>query len=312
MNMSSRAVGHAAAVFTVVVWGVTFVCTKVLLRDFQAVEILFLRFAMAFCALYLVAPGRLPHMTPRRHAVTAAAGLTGTCLYYLLENIALDHTMASNVAVILTAAPLFTGLVGRFVFRSGDRLGLFFYLGFLVAMTGICLISFNGSALELDLRGDLLALLAAFVWACYALLSRKISALGHPTVLTTRRTFFYGLAFMLPALMVSGVRLELTRLTAPVNLGNLLFLGLGASALCFVTWNFAVKALGAVKTSVYIYLVPVITVAASVLILREPFTWMTGAGTVLTLIGLLLSEGKLHWKEGTHHETGTGQMRPGD
>ena len=73
-----------------------------------------------------------------------------------------------------------------------------------------------------------------------------------------------------------------------------------------------VKALGAVKTSVYIYLVPVITVAASVLILREPFTWMTGAGTVLTLIGLLLSEGKLHWKEGTHHETGTGQMRPGD
>lgn len=88
--------------------------------------------------------------------------------------------------------------------------------------------------------------------------------------------------------------------------------GAGGSALCFVTWNFAVKALGAVKTSVYIYLVPVITVAASVLILREPFTWMTGAGTVLTLIGLLLSEGKLHWKEGTHHETGTGQMRPGD
>ena len=74
----------------------------------------------------------------------------------------------------------------------------------------------------------------------------------------------------------------------------------------------ACEALGAVKTSVYIYLVPVITVAASVLILREPFTWMTGAGTVLTLIGLLLSEGKLHWKEGTHHETGTGQMRPGD
>ena len=112
-----------------------------------------------------------------------------------------------------------------------------------------------------------LALLAAFVWACYALLSRKISALGHPTVLTTRRTFFYGLAFMLPALMVSGGPLELTRLTAPVNLGNLLFLGLGASALCFVTWNFAVKALGAVKTSVYIYLVPVVTLVTSALVL---------------------------------------------
>ena len=228
--------------------------------------------------------------------------------YYLLENIALTYTMASNVGVIISVSPCFTALLTHFLMRGEERLRPTFFAGFAVAMAGICLISFNGSALELDLRGDLLALLAAFVWACYALLSRKISALGHPTVLTTRRTFFYGLAFMLPALMVSGVRLELTRLTAPVNLGNLLFLGLGASALCFVTWNFAVKALGAVKTSVYIYLVPVITVAASVLILREPFTWMTGAGTVLTLIGLLLSEGKLHWKEGTHHETGTGQM----
>lgn len=73
---------------------------------------------------------------------------------------------------------------------------------------------------------------------------------------------------------------------------NILFLGLGASALCFVTWNAAVKLLGAIKTSVYIYLVPVITVAASVLILQEPFTWMTAAGTALTLAGLLLSESK--------------------
>ena len=71
---------------------------------------------------------------------------------------------------------------------------------------------------------------------------------------------------------------------------NILFLGLGASALCFVTWNFAVKLLGAVKTSIYIYLVHVITVTASVLILHEPFTWLTGIGTVLTLTGLLLSE----------------------
>ena len=299
--------GHLAALLTIVIWGTTFISTKVLLVDFQPVEILFIRFMMGFLALLAVCPRRLQGVTRRQEGLFALAGLCGVCLYYLLENIALTYTMASNVGVIISVSPCFTALLTHFLMRGEERLRPTFFAGFAVAMAGICLISFNGSALELDLRGDLLALLAAFVWACYALLSRKISTLGHPTVLTTRRTFFYGLAFMLPALMVSGVRLELTRLTAPVNLGNLLFLGLGASALCFVTWNFAVKALGAVKTSVYIYLVPVITVAASVLILREPFTWMTGAGTVLTLIGLLLSEGKLHWKEGTHHETGTGQ-----
>ena len=279
--------------------------------DFQPVEILFIRFMMGFLALLAVCPRRLQGVTRRQEGLFALAGLCGVCLYYLLENIALTYTMASNVGVIISVSPCFTALLTHFLMRGEERLRPTFSQALRWPWRGSALSA--STALPWSwTSGDLLALLAAFVWACYALLSRKISALGHPTVLTTRRTFFYGLAFMLPALMVSGVRLELTRLTAPVNLGNLLFLGLGASALCFVTWNFAVKALGAVKTSVYIYLVPVITVAASVLILREPFTWMTGAGTVLTLIGLLLSEGKLHWKEGTHHETGTGQMRPGD
>ena len=304
--------GHLAALLTIAIWGTTFISTKVLLEDFQPVEILFIRFLMGYLALWIACPRRLRGVTRHQEGLFALAGLCGVCLYYLLENIALTYTMASNVGVIISVSPCFTALLTHFLMRGEDRLRPTFFAGFAVAMAGICLISFNGSALALDLRGDLLALLAAFVWACYALLTRRIGALGWPTVLTTRRTFFYGMVFMLPALALSGARPDLACLLDPVDLGNLLFLGLGASALCFVTWNFAVKELGAVKTSVYIYLVPVITVAASVLILREPFTWMTGAGTALTLIGLLLSEGKLHWKEGTHHETGTGQMRPGD
>lgn len=73
---------------------------------------------------------------------------------------------------------------------------------------------------------------------------------------------------------------------------DILYLGVGASALCFVTWNFAVKELGAIKTSVYIYMVPVITVITSVLILHEKLTLLVRIGTVLALIGLFLSEYK--------------------
>jgi len=69
-----------------------------------------------------------------------------------------------------------------------------------------------------------------------------------------------------------------------------LFLGLGASALCFVTWNTAVKILGAIKTSVYIYMVPVITVITSVIVLRETITGVAVFGIVLTLSGLIISE----------------------
>ena len=309
---TNTARGHLAALLTIAIWGTTFISTKVLLEDFRPVEILFIRFVMGYLALWIACPRRLRGVTRRQEGSFALAGLCGVCLYYLLENIALTYTMASNVGVIISVSPCFTALLTHFLMRGEDRLRPTFFAGFAVAMAGICLISFNGSALALDLRGDLLALLAAFVWACYALLTRKISALGHSTILTTRRTFFYGLVFMLPALAVFGFRPEPARLADSVNLGNLLFLGLGASALCFVTWNFAVKELGAVKTSVYIYLVPVITVAASVLILGEPFTWMTGAGTALTLMGLLLSEGRFQRKEGTHHGKGAGQVRPGD
>ena len=171
-----------------------------------------------------------------------------------------------------------------------EKLQANFFIGFVVAMAGIALISFNGSALQLNPVGDLLALLAVFLWACYSILTKKISSFGYNTILTTRRVFFYGILFMIPALFLFDFKLDLSRFANMTCLLNILFLGLGASALCFVTWNFAVKLLGAVKTSIYIYLVHVITVTASVLILHEPFTWLTGIGTVLTLTGLLLSE----------------------
>lgn len=289
-NKASR--GHLAALLTILIWGTTFISTKVLLVDFQPVEILFFRFVLGLLALLIVCPRRLTGTTLRQEIVFGTAGLCGVCLYYLMENIALTYTMASNVGVIISAAPFFTAILSHLLLKKEEKLGAAFFVGFLIAMAGIALISFNGSALQLNPIGDLLALLAAFLWACYSILTRRISGYGYNTILTTRRIFFYGILFMVPALFLFDFRLELDRFANPVYLLNILFLGLGASALCFVTWNFAVRLLGAVKTSVYIYLVPVITVAASVVILREPFTWMTGAGTVLTLAGLLLSEGK--------------------
>ena len=225
---TNTARGHLAALLTIVIWGTTFISTKVLLEDFQPVEILFIRFVMGYLALWIACPRRLRGVTRRQEGSFALAGLCGVCLYYLLENIALTYTMASNVGVIISVSPCFTALLTHFLMRGEDRLRPTFFAGFAVAMAGICLISFNGSALALDLRGDLLALLAAFVWACYALLTRKIGALGHPTVLTTRRTFFYGLVFMLPALALSGARPDLARLLDPVVLRHLERGGAGA------------------------------------------------------------------------------------
>lgn len=303
---NSQTMGHPCALFTIIIWGTTFISTKILLTDLQPVEILFFRFAIGLSALWLICPERLKGTSRKQELIFAGAGLCGICLYYLLENIALTCTLASNVGVIISVAPFFTAVFSP-LFLKENKPPVCFYLGFVVAMAGIALISFNGSSLKLNPFGDLLALLATVVWAFYSVLTKKISGFGFSTILTTRRVFFYGILFMLPALFLLDFRLDLTWIASfsnPVDLGNLLYLGLGASALCFVAWNYAVKVLGAVKTSIYIYMVPVITVATSAIILHEQITVLMLVGTFLILAGLILSEnGRFTRKEETKDDS---------
>ncbi|MDY3617459.1 DMT family transporter [Agathobaculum sp.] len=269
---NKTAAGHLAALVTILIWGTTFISTKVLLRVFTPIEILFIRFIIGYLALWLVCPRRLQMADKRQEWYFAAAGLCGVTLYYLFENIALTYTLASNVGVIISVAPFFTAIFTALFLREG-RPNARFFLGFLIAIAGICMISFGGGAsLRMNPLGDLLAVVAAVVWAAFSTITKKISGFGYHTILTTRRTFFYGLLFMLPVLAVMGFQVELEQLYHAGTLLNLLFLGLGASALCFVTWNFAVKILGSVRTSVYIYMVPVITAVTSAAVLQERLT----------------------------------------
>lgn len=286
---SKKSIGHLTALLTIIIWGTTFISTKILLVDFLPAEILFFRFVMGFFALIIVSPKRLTGVSFKQEITFMSAGLCGVCLYYLLENLALTYTMASNVGVIISIAPFFTAILTHLFIKSDEKLQVNFFIGFAAAMLGIVLIGFNGSRLELNPLGDMLAAAAALVWACYSILTRKISGFGYSVILTTRRTFFYGILFMIPAIFLFDFKWDFSRFTNTTYLLNIIYLGLGASALCFVTWNFAIKILGAIKTSIYIYIVPVVTVVTSVLILREQITWISIIGTVLAIAGLFIS-----------------------
>ena len=284
----SAARGHLFALFTVAVWGTTFVATKVLLVDFAPIEILFYRFLIGFLVLWACRPRHVRLGGWREEALVAAAGLTGVVLYFLFENIALTYTTASNVGVIVAVNPFFTALLSSALLRD-EKLHPVFFAGFALAMAGIVLISWEGLGTG-GVVGDALAVAAAAVWAFYAVLTRKLSLLCDDTIQMTKRTFAWGLVLMVPALFLLDFQFGIERFTDPVAAANMLFLGVGASAACFATWGIAVKLLGAVKTSAYIYLVPVITVAASVLVLGEPLTPQICVGVVLTCAGLVLSE----------------------
>ncbi len=294
MEQQKQIVGHLTALFTIFLWGITFISTKMLLVSFTPVEIMFYRLILAMLALFVVCPPRLSWGKLDCHALRdewkiMAAGLCGVTLFFLYQNIALSYTLAANVSVLISVAPLFTALVSRAILN--EKLKTNFFLGFTLAMAGIILIAFNGSlVLKLNPLGDLLSILAALVWAFYSVLIKKISAQQSTLLTITRKVFSYGLLFLLPVLPLFEFRLGLERLVVLPNLLNLLFLGLGASAVCYITWNYAVHLLGTVKTSVYIYMVPVITMIASALTLHETITLVSGIGIALILTGMALSE----------------------
>ena len=288
---NQRATAHLLALGTALVWGTTFIATKILLLEFSPVEILIDRFIIGYLVMLAIKPRLLRFHSWKEERMFIGAGLTGLVFYYLLENIALTDTLASNVSVIVSIAPMFTALLSRIVWKQ-EKLRKTFVLGFFLAIMGIAIISFSGGTVSFHPVGDLLCVLAAAMWAIYSVLCKKISALGYPTILTTRRIFFYGILLMIPFGVGMQFRWGLHRFLNGANLGYFLFLGVLASALCFMTWNWSVGVLGAVHTSAYIYLIPVVTVVTAVLILHEPITWPSAIGMVLALSGLILSEWK--------------------
>lgn len=289
---------HLVALFTIFVWGVTFVSTKVLLVDFTPLWILMLRFAVGFAILCILRPHVLKLKSKNHELLFVAAGATGIAVYYLLENVALVFTTATAVGVIVAASPLFTALLQALL---GDRSAIYprFFLGFAIAMAGLVIVGMSSEGtmdvsplLSADgLLGDVLALLAALVWAIYSVLVKRIADLGYETIASTKRTFLWGLVFIVPLTFLFGGDVPASGcLTSPINIANLLFLGAMASAACFVTWGVSVKNLGAATSTTYIYLVPAITATASIIILGEPLTAPIIIGVLLTIGGLLISQ----------------------
>lgn len=303
---SSSSIGHLMALITVFIWGTTFVSTKVLLTHLTPLEILVLRFSIGFVALYLLYPRRVRFLGWKKELVMVCAGFTGITSYFLLENIALTETLASNVGVIICLSPFFTAMISK-IAGIDEKLRLNFFIGLLVALGGVSLVSFGSaqataeSGFAFHLKGDFLALLAALVWAIYSHLTKIIGTYEISLLPATRRTFGYGLLLMLPLTAMDNFAISLEDVMHFDVWANLIFLGVGASAVCFAIWSFTVRSLGAARSAAWLYVVPVVTLSASHLILDEPLTTANLTGCALTLIGLIIAQSK--WKR--HHSTGS-------
>ena len=287
MKHQNRLTGYCFAAFTVVVWGSTFISSKVLLEFYTPAQIMLTRFILAYCALWLLRPKRLA-LTLKQEGVFFLLGLLGCTAYFYTENTALSYTLASNVSIIVAAAPIFTAILAHFA--GEERFRASTLAGFLVAFSGVILVVCNGTfVLKLNPKGDLLALAAAVCWAIYSVLLRRASR-GLDSILVTRRTMFWGIATALPLVAAEGVPYPMAPLMTASGIANFLFLGLVGSALCFVLWNKAFRILGVVTTNTFIYLMPFITIVAARIFLDEPISPLALLGAVLITAGVVLSQ----------------------
>jgi drug/metabolite transporter (DMT)-like permease len=313
MKRSPLIICHVIAFLTVVVWGSTFVFTKLLLLNGLSPALIFtLRFIIAYVLLLAFSVGRAwigctSHPirwlsdTWRDELLMLLLGITGGSLYFLTENEALRHTTTTNTSLIVCACPLVAAVLISLIYRS-ERLRRIQIIGSLLAVAGVAIVVLNGRfVLHLSPIGDALAVGANLCWALYSLLMIPANK-RYDAVFITRKVFFYGLLTIIPYYIYRPEELpsplgqgpDLSVLLAPAVVGNLLFLGCIASMLCFLLWTWVMRRLGAVVATNYVYFNPVSTVIFASLVLAEPVTPFFVVGSLLILIGMYLADKKRH------------------
>ena len=299
---ANKLVYFIIALRVVAIWGVTFISTKVLINaGLEPAWIFVIRFVMAYAGIWLVQAfgkekPRLWSRSLRDEAVLLLLGVSGGSLYFMAENSALAYTQASNVSFIVCTAPLLTAIFTLLYrrFSKGEfaasmepiRLNWALILGTILALTGVALLSFGGKGVEVNARGDLLALAAAVCWGAYSLYVSKMTA-DYGEVFVTRKVFFYGLLTIVPFMI--GSHFPAVELKQPVVIWNLLFLGIIASLVCFVVWNRVLKELGNVTATNFVYLNPFFTLATAIIVLGERLTPLSALGSLSIIAGVFIA-----------------------
>ena len=291
-NLRPGFIVYVTAFIIVVLWGCTFVQTKILINaGLRPDEIFLVRFTLAYILILPFAGKRLMLDNLTDELLAALLGLTGGSLYFVTENYALAYGYCSNVALIVCLTPIVTSFIVG-CFYPGERLRGAGVLGSVIALVGMALVVFNGNfILKLSPLGDILALGACICWAVYSLVIKRLQG-KYSNMLITRKIFGYGLLTILPLLLVRGVNVDILLNGGAVVWGNVLFLGCVASMLCFLGWNYCLERIGTVRATNLLYLNPVVSITTSAIVLGERVTWLAIIGAVLILAGLVCLERK--------------------
>jgi len=287
MTQQRRTVALAKGLVAVVVWGASFIATKVALAEAAPVAVVWARFAIGLVVLALVTAARREATTvpPARLLVLALLGLQGVTFHQWLQSMALVTSEASTSGWLVASAPVFIVLLAALFL--GERLTPWQVAGIVVASVGVLEVVTRGDLAALVSRGlpvpsDLAMLLSAGNWAVFSVLSRRLLA-GQPA---TRTLLVVMLAGWLgtSALAVAGDGLGQLGHVSLKGWAALAFLGVFCSGLAYILWYDALAGAPAAVVGALLYLEPLVAQIVATLLLGEqlrPATLLGGTGVLL-------------------------------
>jgi drug/metabolite transporter (DMT)-like permease len=286
------------ATFAVLVWGASFIATKVALREVSPVTVVWLRFGIGVLILGGAVLFRRQFAWPTRRelAYFALLGFLGITFHQGLQSIGLQTSQASTTAWIVATTPIFMALLGWLVLR--EAISLRQALGIALASGGVLLVVTRGDFSSLTrgrfgAPGDLLILISSLNWAIFSALSRR-GLKAHPA---TRMMFFVMLSgWLLVSLLffwpsIPGGPEQIPHLTAQGWLA-ILFLGVFCSGLAYIFWYDALQSLPTSQVGAFLYIEPLVAVVVAAIVLSEPLMLASLAGGTLILLGVWLVQSR--------------------
>lgn len=280
---------HVIAILVIVAWGASFPCTRLLLdAGVTPTEIFVYRSAIAYLGLLVFSRFKVAIWDWRDELLAFLCGLTGGALYFVLQNIALKLTLLSDVVIVIAVNPLLTAILAA-IFLKEEHFSWKVLLGSMVAFAGVAVVTLRDGFVWGDgLLGNLLAFLAALSWAVYCIFLKRVQG-RRSTLDITRKVMIYGTLCALPVMFLEP-RTPVSTLLRTDILFNMLFLALICSMAAFFIWNLVIKKIGAIRSSNYLYLDPIVSIIIGVIVLNERVGMIAIVGCALVLLGVIIVE----------------------
>ncbi len=288
---NKRTLAFIAILFTTVVWGISFLSIKVAVDVLPPMTLSFLRFVLASIILFVAFKLKEPKTKLEKEDFPRMiiSGIFGLTLYFYFENTGVKLTTASTAAIIIAILPVLTVIVDAIAF--GYKLNLMKIIGVLFSVFGVCLVvNANVNEMGGSFAGYLFMLGAAVSWVVYSFLTKPLTK-KYSELAVAFYQMIFGTITLIPSMFIE--KTDWSRVTTPIIL-NVLFLGIICSALANFLYVYSMENLGVSLTSMFMNVLPLITVITSYFVLGERIgiKQVIGGITVVAAVYLVSYERK--------------------